>query len=470
MGLAASQARLLMLTSRKSDIEAKLMQVANQKLALSRDSANLSSDYTSALNTKKLTWAVDNGTKSLTYDLLMRPNLDNDTGQYIITNATNGRVILDDKYISTLGLSKLGNEGSLVSSISKASFLQALLGCTADSANAYIADSKTATATAKTFTTQYNDANIISDSGLLTTYSNKSISVGSATNLDSTIRSISSSMGSQLENNLLTYLGSSYQSKLSDALDYAYRATYNKFACNINDTDSTNGVTLSGSLALSSGGSANTNRLTSDMNVDGGQLINTFLSYFDLYCAQNYGGTSQSAVGNNSTVRTITGSGGTGTKTTDFVADTTSSTATTVDINNNNMSDIYEASYYLKLYDAINSAGWQSGSNVDDKSYLETQVLQGNIAIKQKQTDGTWLKTSTSDSDCPLQSESDSEAITIAEAQYTASKDLLSSKEQKLDLTTKRLDTEHSAITTEVESIQSVIKKNIERSFKIFNA
>lgn len=470
MGLAASQARLLMLTSRKDDIEAKLMRIANEKLSLSRDSASLSQNYTAALNRKKLEWTVNSGTTPLTYDLLMKPNIDNSVGQYIITNNTNGRVILDNSYISALGLDSMGNAGSLVSSISKSSFLQALLGCTEESANVYIADTSTAVATSNTFTTNYNDANIISEAGLLATYSSSSLSVGSATNFDAALGSISSALGSALKNNLLPNLGSKYQNSLDSALDYAYMATFNKFACNVNDADSTNGVALNDSLNLSSGGSTNTNRLTSGYKVDGRQLINTFLSYFDQYCAQNFGGTSQSSVGSSSTVRATSGSGGTGTLTTDFVADLASGIDTTVDINNNSMSDIYEARYYLNLYDAINSSGWQSGSDVNDQNYLETQILVGNISIKQMQKDGSWLTATTSTPNCPLRSESDDEAISKAEVEYGAAKDLLSLKEQKLDLSMQSLDTERSAITTEVDSIQTVIKKNIERSFKIFDA
>ena len=78
-GLAASQARLLFLTSRQDDIGLKEMRISNQKMSLSRESSSISDAYTAALNQRKLTWVVDgtsitDQTTALTYDLLMKPN------------------------------------------------------------------------------------------------------------------------------------------------------------------------------------------------------------------------------------------------------------------------------------------------------------------------------------------------------------------------------------------------------------
>ncbi|MEI8128705.1 MAG: hypothetical protein WCG95_03710, partial [bacterium] len=139
MGLAASQAKLLMLTSRKSDVEGKLMQLANEKLALSRNSADLSKEYTASLNAKKMTWMGNSGEKPLTYDLLMRPNLENNAGQYIVTNPINGRVILDSRYINNIGLTEFGNAGALADSMNKEMFLIRLIGCSPAQAASYAA-------------------------------------------------------------------------------------------------------------------------------------------------------------------------------------------------------------------------------------------------------------------------------------------------------------------------------------------
>ena len=54
MGLAASQARLLTITARKADCEFLSMNLSHQKLALSRNMEQVSSEYQKALNQTKL--------------------------------------------------------------------------------------------------------------------------------------------------------------------------------------------------------------------------------------------------------------------------------------------------------------------------------------------------------------------------------------------------------------------------------
>lgn len=126
MGLAASQARLLMLTSRKGDVENNLMSIANNKLSISRESAALSQAYSDTLSSRKLTWdttKTSNGTTPLNYDLLMIPNDINTSGQYLISDAY-GRVMLDTKYanIFSEGNSNV-TSGNDANGVSAAQFL-----------------------------------------------------------------------------------------------------------------------------------------------------------------------------------------------------------------------------------------------------------------------------------------------------------------------------------------------------------
>lgn len=137
MGLAASQARLLTLTSRKSDIEYRLMDIANQKLAMSRDSAKLSEDYSNALNAKLLTWDIaDGGTAPLTYNLIMTQNDQNSAGQFLISDSR-GRVILNSDLVNKLGLAGTTQSGD--AGIDENLFLQKMMApITSTQADAYI--------------------------------------------------------------------------------------------------------------------------------------------------------------------------------------------------------------------------------------------------------------------------------------------------------------------------------------------
>lgn len=108
MGLAASQARLLMLTARKDDIEGRMMSIANQRLSLSRQQADLSSQYSDALNGVTLSFDGDGdgSGQNLTYDALMGSSAYANADQYILTNGDTGQVLLDNKYLAKLGTSK----------------------------------------------------------------------------------------------------------------------------------------------------------------------------------------------------------------------------------------------------------------------------------------------------------------------------------------------------------------------------
>ncbi len=70
MGLAASQARLLTLTSRLSSIELKQQSIANAKILLANDSEAVSSKYTTALNNQTLLFSDGKNETELSYSNL----------------------------------------------------------------------------------------------------------------------------------------------------------------------------------------------------------------------------------------------------------------------------------------------------------------------------------------------------------------------------------------------------------------
>ena len=66
-------------------------------------------------------------------------------------------------------------------------------------------------------------------------------------------------------------------------------------------------------------------------------------------------------------------------------------------------------------------------------------------------------------------SQDDEVAIAAAEAKYKTKIDEIEHQDKKYDQDLKKLDTEHSALQTEYDSIKEVISKNVERSFKAFS-
>lgn len=64
----------------------------------------------------------------------------------------------------------------------------------------------------------------------------------------------------------------------------------------------------------------------------------------------------------------------------------------------------------------------------------------------------------------------DNKAVAKAEADYARKQKVLEDKDKQYDSVLKLLDTEHSALQTEYESVKSVVAKNTERTLKIYSA
>ena len=102
MGLAASQARFLAITARKMNCEFQSMQIAQEKLSVTRDLQKAAQDYQNSLDATKLVWDTD-GTRpevdgdiyDLSYNVMMTPSTLNEFDPYLITD-TLGRVLLSD--------------------------------------------------------------------------------------------------------------------------------------------------------------------------------------------------------------------------------------------------------------------------------------------------------------------------------------------------------------------------------------
>ena len=101
MGMAASQARLLTLTSRLHDIEYKAQNIQSQKIALATQKDELYQAYCDALDATKIQVAFQNsdGTSvyyDANYTTLCKYN-ENRTKQYALIDSRSGKVIVDNE-------------------------------------------------------------------------------------------------------------------------------------------------------------------------------------------------------------------------------------------------------------------------------------------------------------------------------------------------------------------------------------
>ena len=99
MGMSASQARFLQLTSRMNAIGTENMRLSNDKISLARDMQRISREYQSALSQKVLKWTNNSGVtyNDITYNNLMKPSTMNQYQAYILTNS-NDKVVIDSSY------------------------------------------------------------------------------------------------------------------------------------------------------------------------------------------------------------------------------------------------------------------------------------------------------------------------------------------------------------------------------------
>ena len=113
--------------------------------------------------------------------------------------------------------------------------------------------------------------------------------------------------------------------------------------------------------------------------------------------------------------------------------------------------------------------GDKNNNKVKDQSYLQEMLKNGMMFISSIGDDAYYYQENYS-TNTFIKEKSDDSYIAQAEAKYTNQKARLTSKEDELDLKMKNLDTEISSLTTEYDSVKSVIDKNIEKSFKRYDA
>lgn len=127
MGLAASQARFLGLTARKASCIFKSTQLAQEKLEISNQLADISNEYANAMNATRLMWcneSVEND-YALSYSLLMMPSAANDYNPYFITSKT-GAIVLNDKYAAAAKAAGISMNGAVGTQDGRDKFIAAL--------------------------------------------------------------------------------------------------------------------------------------------------------------------------------------------------------------------------------------------------------------------------------------------------------------------------------------------------------
>jgi len=156
--------------------------------------------------------------------------------------------------------------------------------------------------------------------------------------------------------------------------------------------------------------------------------------------------------------------------------------------------DAEAVTYYRNIYNEINKSGLttiedsyelklSTTSKLNESPNLsaETRILMDNdwfvrqlkagaLTLSYYSASEKGFVSTTLDDDESICEKEDKSAIAIAEHEYQTSMDRLESQDKQFDMQLNKLETEHTALQTEYESVAKVISKNVEKSFNTFNA
>lgn len=547
MGLSAGQARLLTITARKSDCEFRSMSLSHQKIALSRELADISNEYQNSLNQTKLVYdyyGSGDTSNHLSYGILMTPSALNEYMPKFITDSAN-RIVLNDKYAAAAKAAGIPQEGlgTIPSEIMRNTFINALADneLTTQSmsekirqlpynqnagfggGNAvflqtqemnytqyvnYLNQNCTETYDVKKETYSKpagfskdlevyflnykdngdidngkEDANV-SISQLLSSDPKDRIALMFKAGKDDggAILQRQFNPGSELgvfldylEDCFASTIGIDNSSKL--AIEYA-RYTLEDLLFNGFDSNNIEFKDLiSGGkhwdkansaighakhqtknyMGFVNGSSGSTNTVGLNLNYVAQAFLTLIVQKMEGVSATNENGepkyeVKKGKIENNKLVSAN--------------SDVNFTVKTGSDISSDDMA---QATFYDTLFNKICMSGWTTNNNVEDSEYLQQMLQSGMMFVTNLKDDGYYYQSNYA-TDQYIKEISDETLIAQAEAKYNTEKAKLNAKEETIDLKMKNIDTELSSLNTEYDTVKNTISKNVDRSFKRYNA
>lgn len=144
---------------------------------------------------------------------------------------------------------------------------------------------------------------------------------------------------------------------------------------------------------------------------------------------------------------------------------------TWIDVNNPDENAEAKAKWYTNLFERMTEGGYKTLEKglASSQEWLQFALESGLVTMEQVNKDGDWISTSYTNCSDITESTIDVD-ITIAEAEYQKAVNKIQAKDKRFDMELKNIDTEHTSLQTEYDSIKSVMDKNVERNFKMFEA
>lgn len=138
-------------------------------------------------------------------------------------------------------------------------------------------------------------------------------------------------------------------------------------------------------------------------------------------------------------------------------------------IDSSNTDASAEAQWLINLFNKIQDSGYQvlAKGLANSTEWLQFALENGIVVMQQVDSEFAWQGiTHTSCSDIIEQTAATE--TTIAEAEYNKAMRQIEAKDEMFDLELKNIDTEHSSLEAEYESVKKAMTGNIERSFQMY--
>lgn len=526
MGLSASQARLLTLTARLSDLELRAQQISNSKMRLSTKSEEVSKTYSDALAKEQLTYKSSNTSGDTTYSQVTANQFltydDTSSDSQRILQDSYGRILVSQ----TIADNYQNSSGDLEKFLNTYGYTQYSAATLENTYHASVESGLTTSLTGNlsdvlsTMTSTETPTTTVS---MKSTYSGWMNVVTEDYNavLDNGPDNFTSSIGN-LESALSQFYYSSYESAVGNAWSIASQAdqTYENSISSQEAAGSTPSTidafdeaysvltqidlsALAEAISTTTYGTDTTYATT--MTKD--QLSTELKSMYDSLKGVSDSLTStdltsylSSTLNKISSLITETGTGTDAASTTaatdvanylkgfsissltavlDKASLTNSATAKAVGTYTYNQDAV---SYYSNLFESMgngttNTYVTAADSCLSNSTWLYDQLKNGNLTISKyntsKDADGNTTGAFALDSiasDSYFVESTDDSDTAKAQAAYEAGMAEVEAKDNKFDLQLNNINTEHSSVQTEIDSVKKVLDKNIDRSFKIFNA
>ena len=128
-----------------------------------------------------------------------------------------------------------------------------------------------------------------------------------------------------------------------------------------------------------------------------------------------------------------------------------------------------EAEWYTNLFNRMQDGYKVIENGLASSAECMRYALESGLIVMEQVDDNNEWNSITFTSCSDITEQTNDLAVTVAEAEYQKAMNKIENKDKAYDMELKNIDTEHTALQTEYDSIKSALDKNVERNFKLYS-